>query len=646
MLRAFLVQRMFARSPVLMNLDALVRTNTYRPLNRQSFLHLRAVLTRTRFLSAQVASEETSSSQPVCTDFEEREDPAKRTGIERYGPPRNLYKHQEETIQACLGAFRDGLTRVAVQLPTGSGKTFIFANLIPLVYQQQDRIDGWGRHRTLILVDGIELLDQAEKEIKQVLGKDWSVDVEQGFRMSPGTADITIATIQTLSKSSSLSKYDPSEFGLIVVDESHHSASMSWLKLLYHFNREIDLPAHIEPFTLEHPFAKVPIVGFSATLARHDGLSLLPVYQKLVYHQDISYMLENGILSPYIETTVKATLNLDSSIHDNDQHYDFSPTPLARKVNTHEVNQLVVRTWLEKCTMRRSTLTFCVNRQHIEDLVQAFKDAGIDARGISGYTKLEERQKLVEDFRKGVFPVLINCRLMTEGTNIPEIDCILDVCPTQSRPLLVQMVGRGLRLSPHTNKVNCHILYLADVNRGLGSDSVDVLPTLGGIIFQDKPTKIPSHGLSLASPEAPYKENTDHDADSFDVSYMTEDVNKRGLVISERSPAKVPYMTENAWVECTDREYVLSVFEHGKIVINRLIPAQVQYRVYCATASASRGLDWDWDVEGHVETLEDAFKLNDKIALDVFGEEIILSKFICQAKPKCTISLLLYDSGA
>ncbi|WWC98924.1 hypothetical protein V866_005818 [Kwoniella sp. B9012] len=615
MLGAFLVQRMFPRSQIPFNLDAFFFISE---LSQQ----------RQKFLSAQVALENTSSSQPVCTDIVEHEDSAAQTEVAR-----NLYKHQEETIQACLGAFRDGLTRVAVQLPTGSGKTFIFANLIPLVHQQQDRIEVLCRRRTVILVDGIELLDQAEKEIKQVLGKDWSVDVEQGLRMSSGTSDITIATIQSLSKSNRLSKYDPSEFGLIVVDESHHSASVSWLKLVHYFNREIDLPAHIEPYTLEHPSAKVPIVGFSATLARHDGLSLLPVYQKLVYHQDISYMLENGILSPYVEMTVKATLNLDSvkkkknekeegrkrksrkgkqdhnkeeeRSHDIDKHDYFSPTALARKVNTHEVNQLVVRTWLEKCTMRRSTLAFCVNRQHIEDLVQAFKDEGVDARGISGYTKLEERKKLVEDFRKGVFPVLVNCRLMTEGTNIPEIDCILVVCPTQSRPLLVQMVGRGLRLSPHTNKVNCLILYLCRCQPRNNSKF-----------------DIPIHTLSLSNPEAPYKKNTDYDADSFDVSYITEDVNKRGLFNIERSSAKVPYVTENAWIECSDREYVLSVFKHGKIIIERLIRSKVQYRVYCKPASASHEVDGDWDVVGHVDTLEDAFKLGDKIALDVFGEEI------------------------
>ncbi|WWD08652.1 hypothetical protein V865_006765 [Kwoniella europaea PYCC6329] len=601
MLGAFLVQRMFPRSQIPFNLDAFFFISE---LSQQ----------RQKFLSAQVALENTSSSQPVCTDIVEHEDSAAQTEVAR-----NLYKHQEEAIQACLGAFRDGLTRVAVQLPTGSGKTFEFANLIPLVHQQQDRIEVWCRRRTVILVDGIELLDQAEKEIKQVLGKDWSVDVEQGFRMSSGTSDITIATIQSLSKSNRLSKYDPSEFRLIVVDESHHSASVSWLKLLHYFNREIDLPARIEPYTLEHPSAKVPIVGFSATLARHDGLSLLPVYQKLVYHQDISYMLENGILSPYVEMTVKQQ---EERSHDIDKHDDFSPTALAREVNTHEVNQLVVRTWLEKCPMRRSTLAFCVNRQHIEDLVQAFKDEGVDAREISGYTKLEERKKLVEDFRKGVFPVLVNCRLMTEGTNIPEIDCILVVCPTQSRPLLVQMVGRGLRLSPHTNKVNCLILYLADVNRGTTANSMYVLPTLGGIILQDRSTKIPIHTLSLSNPEAPYKKNTDYDADSFDVSYLTEDVNKRGLFNIERSSAKVPYVTKNAWIECSDREYVLSVFKHGKIIIERLIRSKVQYRVYCKPASASHEVDGDWDVVGHVDTLEDAFKLGDKIALDVFGEEI------------------------
>ena len=117
---------------------------------------------------------------------------------------------------------------------------------------------------------------------------------------------------------------------------------------------------------------------------------------------------------------------------------------------------------------------FAVDVQHIYDLVKVFRENGIDARGVDGRTRAFDRQQLLADFRARKFPVLINCgaflpssfeidflAIITEGVDIPPIDCIILARPTRSSVLLQQMIGRGLRLSP--GKEYCLVLDFEDI---------------------------------------------------------------------------------------------------------------------------------------------------------------------------------------
>ncbi len=83
---------------------------------------------------------------------------------------------------------------------------------------------------------------------------------------------------------------------------------------------------------------------------------------------------------------------------------------------------------------------------HVTALSQRFRSYGVDARFVTGDTPVIERTKTLDAFRNGEFPVLINCNVFTEGTDIPNIDCVLLTSASRSRNLLVQMIGRGMRL--------------------------------------------------------------------------------------------------------------------------------------------------------------------------------------------------------
>jgi len=131
---------------------------------------------------------------------------------------------------------------------------------------------------------------------------------------------------------------------------------------------------------------------------------------------------------------------------------------------------------------------FCVDLEHVRDMTNTFRQYGVDARFITSKTqstqplkdisdsKATDRHTLIQQFRNREFPVLVNCGIFTEGTDIPNIDCILLARPTRSRNLMVQMIGRGMRLSP--GKKDCHVI---DMVGSVKTHGVVTTPTLFGL---------------------------------------------------------------------------------------------------------------------------------------------------------------------
>jgi ATP-dependent helicase IRC3 len=184
-------------------------------------------------------------------------------------------------------------------------------------------------------------------------------------------------------------------------------------------------------------------------------------------------MIEENWLSDVIFTTVQTKADL-TKIHPG-ANGDFQTSALSRAINTDETNEIVVKAWLEKAKERKSTLVFCVDLNHVSNLTAKFRQYGIPAQFVTGDTPKKIRSARVDAFKNGEIPVLLNCGVFTEGTDIPNIDCVLLARPTKSRNLLVQMIGRGMRL--HKGKENCHIIDLvAALNTGVVST-----PTLFGL---------------------------------------------------------------------------------------------------------------------------------------------------------------------
>lgn len=296
-------------------------------------------------------------------------------------------------------------------------------------------------NKTLIIVHRRELVEQAAHHCRLAY-PDKHVDIEMGAQTAKEGADIIVASIRSLVSKDRIYKFDPREFKLVLVDEAHHIVASSYRQVLGYM--DLNEPTQGSPL----------LVGVSATFSRFDGLKLGAAIDHIVYHKDYVDMIDEKWLANTVFTTVRSEADLSKV--KKDKSGDFALGSLSQAVNTDTTNNITVRAWMANASDRKSTLAFCVDLEHTRSLTETFRQYGVDARYLTSGTPKDIRWEQLQAFKEQKFPVLINCGIFTEGTDIPNIDCVLLVRPTKSRNLLIQMIGRGLRLFP--GKENCHII--------------------------------------------------------------------------------------------------------------------------------------------------------------------------------------------
>ncbi|KNE54586.1 hypothetical protein AMAG_00553 [Allomyces macrogynus ATCC 38327] len=362
-----------------------------------------------------------------------------------------LRPYQADCIDKSLAALGRGVMRQAVSLPV------VFSNLITRVPSPHPRAT-----KTLVLAHRKEIIEQAVSQIVRA-APHLAVAVEgAGVKQQPHlpSADVVVASVAALGKKESvrLPKYDPSDFRLVIVDEAHHAAAATYRRIFEHFGL-------LDRKNRSH----ILLWGCSATLHRMDKQPLGVIFDRLVYQRGFLQMIREGYLSDFLLQTVETTIDLSDVALSRG---DFVVGELSRTVNDDVRNNLIVRAWQNvsapsnstkgKVVMkkRRSTLVFAADVAHVKGLTAAFKKAGIEAHGLHGSIDMTTRSNLIDRFRRGAFPVLVNCAILTEGTDIPNIDCVVLARPTRSTILYQQMLGRGLRLYP--DKTECLVLEVVD----------------------------------------------------------------------------------------------------------------------------------------------------------------------------------------
>ncbi|KAL2867163.1 DEAD/DEAH box helicase [Aspergillus lucknowensis] len=480
-------------------------------------------------------------------------------------PAIQLRDYQEECIQAVITHVGEGHKRLGISLATGSGKTVIFTQLIGRIPPRNTL-----GNKTLIIVHRRELVEQAYRHCRLAY-PNHTVEIEMGNRVASGYSDITIASIRSLTSGDRLSKFDPQRFKLVLVDEAHHIVAPTYRTALAHFG-------------LGEKSADSPIlVGVSATFSRFDGLKLGAAIDQIVYHKDYTDMINDNWLANAMFTTVRSEADLTRVR--NDKFGDFALGSLSKAVNTTKSNDITVRAWLANAVDRKSTLVFCVDIEHTKQLTDTFRRYGIDARYITATTPKVERDGQLHKFRDREYPVLLNCGLFTEGTDIPNVDCVLLARPTRSRNLLIQMIGRGLRLYP--GKKDCHIIdMVATLDTGVIST-----PTLFGLhpdeVLKDataenlKEKNFAANQDSPAAKEPPPSSEVESDLSEIKLTFTKYDT-IYDLIHDMKSEKHIRSFSNNAWVRIGDNKYILSEGSGWLTVEHRDYPDEgsTQYSVH------------------------------------------------------------------
>jgi len=348
-----------------------------------------------------------------------------------------LRPYQSEALTAVRDAYLAGKRRVIVSLPTGTGKTVVFAHF-PRVLKMKKRL--------LVLAHREELLLQAQDKFRSI-DPELKAEIEQASTHATSDAKVVIASVPTLARSGArLSRFQPEEFSIVVVDEAHHAVAPSYRRIFDHFG-------------LFEPHVSRYLIGFTATPRRGDKQGLGEVFEEVCYARDMREMIVDRYLCPITGWRVDTDLSLDNV---RVRHGDFIESQLARVVNMPLRNRLLVKAYRDFGPGRR-TIVFCVDVAHAKDVHRAFADAGIRAAPVWGELSRDQRRSTLAAFSAGEIDVVTNCNVLTEGFDEPRVDCVIMARPTRSKLLYAQMVGRGTRL--HAGKKDLIVIDVADNSR-------------------------------------------------------------------------------------------------------------------------------------------------------------------------------------
>ena len=328
-----------------------------------------------------------------------------------------LRPYQQEAVKAVEGEWDKGVRRTLLVLPTGTGKTIVFAQIAA------DAANGGGH--VLVMAHRRELLSQAADKIHMTTGA--SCDMI-GQDYTPEHA-IAIGSVQGMQRESRLEQFPPDYFTTIIVDEAHHSLSQGYQRVLTHFDN-------------------ADVLGVTATPDRGDMKNLGQYFESLAYEYTLPEAIKDGYLCRIEAEMIPLQIDLSSA---KVQMGDFTDSSLGSAIEPYLES---IAEEMAHCCPDRKTVVFLPLISTSQKFCDILNGKGFRAAEVNGNSP--DREDILRDFENGKYNVLCNSMLLTEGWDCPSVDCVVVLRPTKVRSLYCQMVGRGTRLSPGKD----HLLLL------------------------------------------------------------------------------------------------------------------------------------------------------------------------------------------
>jgi superfamily II DNA or RNA helicase/HKD family nuclease len=337
--------------------------------------------------------------------------------------PMRPLRHQKEMLEHLRLAREVHDTNLLVAA-TGTGKTVMAAFDFLQLRQQLGSND----LTLLFIAHRHEILEQARNTYRRVLNKPEFGEI-LGNGEVPKHWRHVFATVQSLAHR--VGEHDRDKFDVIVIDECHHAVAPTYKKVLEHYQAK-------------------DLLGLTATPERMDGKHIQDaLFQgRIAAEMRLWEALEDGLLCPfhYFGLNDGTDLSRVKMVGGEYQETELTEALLANGVQARHVLQEVKQRFSDPQAIR--ALGFCVNVKHAQHMADAFNQAGIAAKAVTGSTPAPEREAALTALRDGRIRVLFSVDLFNEGLDIPDVDTLIMLRPTASATVFLQQLGRGLRRSP------------------------------------------------------------------------------------------------------------------------------------------------------------------------------------------------------
>ena len=316
---------------------------------------------------------------------------------------------QVEALNTLAQTRTEGFKRGLVVLATGMGKTWLSAF----------DVKQFKAKRVLFVAHREEILLQAQRTFSELL------TLSTGFyngKQREKNAECLFASIQTIGRSNHLKQFAPTAFDYIIVDEFHHASARVYRQLLNYFEPQF-------------------LLGLTATPERTDQADILGLCDNnLVFERNLTQGIDQKTLVPFHYYGIwDENVNYQAIPWRNGR---FDPTAIENKFATQKRAEHALAQWQQYKQQR--TLGFCISTKHADYMAAAFNKAGVKALSVHSQSKVRRNEALKQLEQRQV-EVLFTVDLFNEGTDLPSIDTILMLRPSDSKILFLQQLGRGLR---------------------------------------------------------------------------------------------------------------------------------------------------------------------------------------------------------
>ena len=338
-----------------------------------------------------------------------------------------LRPYQQQARDRIHAEWDAGHPRTLLVLPTGTGKTIVFASVAADQVRAGDRV--------LILAHRGELLEQAADKLRRATGLGSAVE-KAGSTCLGSWFNVVVGSVQTLQRTARLERFPHDYFGTIIIDEAHHAITDGYRRILDYFE-------------------SAKVLGVTATPDRGDMRNLGEVFDSLAFEYKLTDAIKEGYLCKIMAQTIPLQLDI-SSVTLSGGDYAVGDLGTALDPYLEQIAAEMAR----RCKSRKTVvfLPLIKTSQKFRDLLNTY---GFRAAEVNGQS--DDRRQVLADFDAGKYNVLCNSMLLTEGWDCPSVDCVVVLRPTKVRSLYSQMVGRGTRLSPgKTDLLLLDFLWMTD----------------------------------------------------------------------------------------------------------------------------------------------------------------------------------------